>query len=86
MPMIDTSLGSISRFACRPTPEPISTARTGTRVTFEHAGFDLTQPWGEQALRGAEYGWDLMLKRLADVFLKSATQLRSDPDGQPGSC
>jgi uncharacterized protein YndB with AHSA1/START domain len=47
---------------------------TGTRVTFEHAGFDLTQPWGEQALRGAEYGWDLMLKRLADMVSKSVAQ------------
>jgi uncharacterized protein YndB with AHSA1/START domain len=39
----------------------------GTRVLFEHAGFDVTQPWGEQAFHGAEYGWAKMLKQLAAV-------------------
>jgi uncharacterized protein YndB with AHSA1/START domain len=39
----------------------------GTRLRFEHAGFDLDTPWGEQALQGAEYGWNMMLQRLADV-------------------
>ena len=29
----------------------------GTRVFFEHSGFDMSQPWGEQAFRGAEFGW-----------------------------
>jgi uncharacterized protein YndB with AHSA1/START domain len=37
----------------------------GTRVYFEHAGFDVAQPWGEQAFKGAEYGWAKMLKQLA---------------------
>jgi uncharacterized protein YndB with AHSA1/START domain len=37
----------------------------GTRVFFEHAGFDVSQPWGEQAFKGAEYGWAKMLKQLA---------------------
>jgi uncharacterized protein YndB with AHSA1/START domain len=37
----------------------------GTRVLFEHSGFDLTQPYGEQAFKGAEYGWAKMLKDLA---------------------
>ena len=27
----------------------------GTRVLFEHSGFDVSQPWGKQALRGAEF-------------------------------
>jgi len=40
---------------------------SGTRVLFEHSGFDLTQPFGEQALKGAEYGWAKMLKELATV-------------------
>lgn len=35
-----------------------------TRLLFEHSGFDLSQ-WGEQALRGAEYGWASMLKKLS---------------------
>ena len=37
----------------------------GTRVFFEHTGFDVAQPWGEQAFHGAEYGWARMLKQLA---------------------
>jgi uncharacterized protein YndB with AHSA1/START domain len=39
----------------------------GTRLFFEHAGFDLSQPWGEQAFKGAEYGWAKMLKQLVAV-------------------
>jgi hypothetical protein len=36
----------------------------GTRVLFEHLGFDVSQPWVEQALRGAELGWAKMVKQL----------------------
>jgi uncharacterized protein YndB with AHSA1/START domain len=39
----------------------------GTRVLFEHSGFDVSQPWGEQAFKGAEFGWVKMLKQLAAV-------------------
>ena len=39
----------------------------GTRLFFEHSGFDVSQPWGEQAFRGAEFGWAGMLKKLAVV-------------------
>jgi uncharacterized protein YndB with AHSA1/START domain len=39
----------------------------GTRVLLEHSGFDVSQPFGEQALRGAEFGWAKMLKQLAAV-------------------
>ena len=39
----------------------------GTRLFFEHAGFDVFQPFGEQAFKGAEYGWAKMLKQLAAV-------------------
>jgi uncharacterized protein YndB with AHSA1/START domain len=39
----------------------------GTRVFFEHSGFDMTQPWSEQAFRGAEFGWVRMLDRLPGV-------------------
>lgn len=39
----------------------------GTRVFFEHSGFDLSQPGGTQALRGAEFGWAKMLGQLATV-------------------
>ena len=39
----------------------------GTRLYFEHSGFDVSQPWGEQAFRGAEYGWAKMLGQLSDV-------------------
>jgi uncharacterized protein YndB with AHSA1/START domain len=36
----------------------------GTRVLFEHSGFDVSHPWGDQAFRGAEFGWAKMLKKL----------------------
>jgi uncharacterized protein YndB with AHSA1/START domain len=36
----------------------------GTRLLFEHAGFDLSHPHGQQALRGAEFGWAKMLGQL----------------------
>lgn len=39
----------------------------GTRLFFEHSGFDISQPWGNQALRGAEFGWAKMLGQLPDV-------------------
>jgi uncharacterized protein YndB with AHSA1/START domain len=40
----------------------------GTRLLFEHSGFDLAHPFGPQALRGAEFGWAKMLKQLLDVI------------------
>jgi uncharacterized protein YndB with AHSA1/START domain len=40
----------------------------GTRVFFEHSGFDVSQPWGKQALRGAEVGWAKMLEKLPAVI------------------
>src|SRR5438105_5573449 len=39
----------------------------GTRVLFEHSGFDVSQPWGDQALQGAEFGWAKMLGQLPAV-------------------
>lgn len=39
----------------------------GTRVYFEHSGFDVSMPFGEQAFKGAEYGWAKMLKQLVGV-------------------
>jgi uncharacterized protein YndB with AHSA1/START domain len=39
----------------------------GTRLFLEHSGFDVSQPWIEQALKGAEYGWAKMLKDLPNV-------------------
>jgi uncharacterized protein YndB with AHSA1/START domain len=44
----------------------------GTRLYFEHAGFDLSQPRGKQALGGAEYGWAKMLDQLSTVVARSA--------------
>jgi len=35
----------------------------GTRVFFEHSGFDMSQPW-RTGFRGAEFGWVKMLERL----------------------
>ena len=31
------------------------------------SGFDVPQPWGKQALRGAEVGWEKMFERLTGV-------------------
>lgn len=39
----------------------------GTRLIFEHAGFDLSQPRGEQAFKGAQFGWAKMLEQLSVV-------------------
>jgi uncharacterized protein YndB with AHSA1/START domain len=39
----------------------------GTRLLFEHSGFELSQTFGEQAFHGAEYGWARMLKQLSEV-------------------
>ena len=46
----------------------------GTRVFFEHSGFDVTQPWGKQALGGAKVGWSGMFERLAVVAADLATK------------
>jgi uncharacterized protein YndB with AHSA1/START domain len=40
----------------------------GTRMFFEHAGFDLTQPFAKPAFRGAELGWARMLEQLSTVL------------------
>jgi len=42
----------------------------GTRLIFEHSGFDLSQPGGNQALKGAEYGWAKMLGQLGEMLAK----------------
>jgi uncharacterized protein YndB with AHSA1/START domain len=39
----------------------------GTRLLFEHAGFDVVIPGIGQAFRGAEYGWARMLGQLPAV-------------------
>ena len=44
----------------------------GTRLLFEHSGFDVTQPFGEQAFKGAEYGWAKMLGQLPAVVARLA--------------
>ena len=44
----------------------------GTKLFFEHSGFNLTHPHGPHALRGAEYGWAKMLGQLAAVVAKQS--------------
>jgi len=39
----------------------------GTRLLFEHSGFDVAQGWSPQAVQGAEYGWAKMFKQLPAV-------------------
>jgi uncharacterized protein YndB with AHSA1/START domain len=43
----------------------LETIGDGTRVLLEHSGFDVSQPFGEQAFKGAGFGWAKMLKQLA---------------------
>jgi len=45
----------------------------GTRLHFDHAGFDLSQPHGAQALKGADYGWAKMLNQLTTVLTTRTT-------------
>ncbi len=45
----------------------------GTRLFFEHSGFDLSHPQGNQAFRGAEFGWAKMLAQLPSVVAGLAT-------------
>jgi hypothetical protein len=40
---------------------------------FEHSGFDMSQPWAEQAFQGAEYGWVKMFKQLVAVVARRAS-------------
>ena len=42
----------------------LQTDGTGTRLFFEHAGFDLSHPFGDQAFKGAGFGWVMILGRL----------------------
>ena len=43
-----------------------------TPLHFEHSGFDLSQPRGDQAFKGAEFGWAKMLKQLTAVVARLA--------------
>lgn len=40
----------------------------GTRLTLEHAGFDLDSPMGRQAFTGMGAGWPQLLTRLATML------------------
>lgn len=42
----------------------------GTRLVFEHTGFDFAQPYADQAFQGATYGWAKMLEELAAVVAR----------------
>jgi uncharacterized protein YndB with AHSA1/START domain len=44
----------------------------GTKVLFEHAGFDLSQPYADQAFAGAGYGWAKMLKKLGGILVNKS--------------
>jgi uncharacterized protein YndB with AHSA1/START domain len=44
----------------------------GTRLLFEHSGFDPALGWSDQAIQGAEFGWARMLKQLPEVVARLA--------------
>jgi uncharacterized protein YndB with AHSA1/START domain len=45
----------------------------GTRLLFEHSGFDVSIPFGQQAFKGAEFGWAKMLKQLAALVAREGS-------------
>jgi uncharacterized protein YndB with AHSA1/START domain len=47
----------------------------GTRLIFEHSGFDVTQPRGEQAFKGAQFGWAKMLEQLSAAVANQTNDL-----------
>ena len=57
----------------------------GTRVALEHSGFDTSQPWGEQAFSGAEYGWAKMLKQLSGLLKGQVNRISPTQDGNSSS-
>jgi uncharacterized protein YndB with AHSA1/START domain len=44
----------------------------GTRLVLEHSGFDVSLPRGEQAFKGAQFGWAKMLGQLSAVVANLA--------------
>lgn len=60
-PVVDTRVGF------RLEPEG-----SGTRLFFEHSGFDLSESWGNQAFHGAEFGWAKMLGQLSSIVAARA--------------
>lgn len=44
----------------------------GTRLHFEHSGFKISEQFGNQAFKGAEYGWTKMLGQLPAVVERLA--------------
>lgn len=44
----------------------------GTRLLFEHSGFDLSHPFGDQAFAGARFGWARMLEQLSALAASPA--------------
>ena len=46
-------------------------ADEGTRILFEHSGFDVSAEFGEQAFQGAKFGWAKMLGKLSSVLAGS---------------
>jgi uncharacterized protein YndB with AHSA1/START domain len=52
----------------------------GTRLLFEHSGFEISGQFGPQAFKGAEYGWTKMLGHLPAVVQRLSAI--STPTGQ----
>jgi uncharacterized protein YndB with AHSA1/START domain len=50
---------------------------SGTRLVFEHSGFDLAHPFGKQAFAGADHGWASMLERLTATVAGADAALRT---------
>jgi uncharacterized protein YndB with AHSA1/START domain len=51
----------------------------GTRLSLEHSGFDLSQPFGDQAVKGAQFGWSGLLEKLATVAARPNGSQKPSP-------
>jgi hypothetical protein len=49
----------------------------GTRLVFENSGFDLSQPWSDQAAQGAKFGRAKRLERFQEVLAGSVAQRKA---------
>jgi hypothetical protein len=50
----------------------------GTRLVFEHCGFDLSQAWSDRAVQEAEFGLAKKLERFQEALAGSVAQRKEE--------
>lgn len=63
----------------------LETDGDGTLLGFEHSGFDVTRPWGAEALQGATFGWATMLEKLSALVGKLSIDPTTESRHENGS-